>query len=132
MCGLHWVKTFDDKNLRRLNKLRWVKKSSDMVVYRFLDGDTILKSFDLLIHEIKVIGAWVQSGDFLFFATIPVQGMVIVKTDHGGRVADECVGIRVPAFWWLGSATEDAGEPSHKGTLAAARVGSESDHDGFL
>lgn len=124
MCSLHWVKTFDDKNLRRLNKLRRVKKSSDMVIYRFLNGNTTLKSFDLLIHEIKVISSWVQSGDFLLFPTVPIQGMVIVKTDHSGRVADECVGIRVPAFWWLGSATKDAGEPPHKGTFAAARVGS--------
>ena len=63
------MKTFNDENLGRLNKLRCVKKSSDVIINGFLDGDTTLESFDLLIHEIKVIGAWVQSSDSFLFAT---------------------------------------------------------------
>ena len=63
------MKTFNDENLRRLNKLRCVKKSSDVIINRFLDGYATLESFDLLIHEVKVIGAWVQSSDSFLFAT---------------------------------------------------------------
>lgn len=129
---LHRVKTFNDENLGRLNKLRRVKKSGDVIINRFLDGDTTLKSFDLLIHEIKVIGAWVQSSDSFLFTTGTVQGMVIIETDHSGRITDECVGIRVPAFRWLGCAAEDAREPPHESTFAASGVSSESNHDGLL
>ena len=103
------MKTFDDENLGRLNKLRCVEKSCDVIINRFLDGDATLESFDLLIHEIKVIGAWVQSSDSFLFATGPVQRMVIVETDHSGHVTDECVGVRVPSFWWLSCSTEDTG-----------------------
>jgi hypothetical protein len=59
------VQTLDDKNLGGLDELRWVEEASDMVVDLLLDCISFFDRLHLLIHEIKVVGPWVEGSDNL-------------------------------------------------------------------
>lgn len=122
------MQTFNDKNLWRRDKLRRVEEASDMVVDGLLDCLAIFDRLHLLIHEIKVVGPWVEGGHTVLLPAVPVQGMVVVEADHCGGVTDERVGVRVPALGRHRGATKDAGEPAHEGALAAPGVRRQANH----
>jgi hypothetical protein len=126
------VQTFDDKDLGRRDKLRRVEEAGDVVVDGLLDRLALLDRLHLLVHEVEVVGPRVERGDALLLPAGPVQGVVVVEAYHGRGVADERVGVRVPAPGRLRGAAEDAGEPAHEGALAAPGVRRQADHHGLV
>ena len=134
---VHRVKTFEDDDRGRLDLLRSVKSSVDVVVDGLHDGLSVLEGVDLLVHEVEVILKRVQGGESRNLTSLTVVKMVIIKADDGGEVRDQGVGF--PSIRGIESSSkrsdnissEDAGKTTHEGGLSASRVGGNTDNNGL-
>lgn len=122
------MKPFDDEDLGGLDELWRVEQPGDVVVDGLIHGLPFLESLNLLVHQVEVVGPRVERGDALLLPPGPVEGVVVVEADHGGGVADEGVGVGVPAPRGLRRAAKHAGEPPHEGALPAPGVSGQADH----
>ena len=126
---LHWVQTFNDKNLRGLDELRRIQETRNMIVNRLINRNPILESLNLFIHEIKVVGSRVKCSDTLLFPSSSIQWVIVIQAYHSGSVTDECVGVWVTPLWWLCSPTKDTGQPPHEGTFPTSWVCCQTYHN---
>jgi hypothetical protein len=122
------VQTLDDEDLRWRDDLRRVEQAGDVVVQGLIDGATLLDGPHLLVHEVEVSGPRVHRRDALRLPARAVQRVVVVEADHGDGVADERVGVRVPAPGRLRFAAEHAHQATQERALPAPGVGSQPDH----
>ena len=99
-----------------------------MVVDGLLHGLALLERLHLLVHEIEVVGERVQRRDGLLLAAVSVQRVVVIQADHRGGVADQRVGVWVPAPGWRRRASEHRRQPAHERRLPAPRISSQPDH----
>ena len=90
---VHGVQTLKDNDRSRFNCFRSVKCTIDVVVDGFFHSLPLLEGLDLFVHEIKVVLKWVQGGETGHLTSITVIKMVIIKTDHGGKVGHRSVGF---------------------------------------
>ena len=93
-----------------------------MVVDGLGDSFAFLESFDLLVHEVEVLGFGGKGGDLGFLATITIKRVVVIKADDGGHVTDQGVTVWVSTFRGLGDTAEDSGNTAHEGGLAASAM----------
>ena len=131
------VKTFNDDNRSGGNLLRSIKGSVDVVVNRFHNSLSLLKSLNVLEHEVELLLSGVKSGKSRNLTSFTVVKMVVIKTDDSSDVRNKSVGlpsaiVESTAKRSAHVTTKSGGHTTHEGRLSASRVGSESDDDGGL
>mmetsp|Transcript_138620 Transcript_138620/g.241068 ORF Transcript_138620/g.241068 Transcript_138620/m.241068 type:complete len:458 (+) Transcript_138620:220-1593(+) len=132
------VQTLNDHDGGRINLLRGVKGTVDVVVDGLGNALAGPQSVELLVHQIEVVLTLVQSGQTSHLATRAVVQMVVIQAHHGGLRGHQGVGLPTggrtesTAEGSGGTIAEDAGQTAHESGLTAARVSGNADQDGLL
>mmetsp|Transcript_4334 Transcript_4334/g.9805 ORF Transcript_4334/g.9805 Transcript_4334/m.9805 type:complete len:407 (+) Transcript_4334:94-1314(+) len=124
------VKSLDDEDLRRLDLLRRVHDTRDVVVDALVHALSLLERLDLLVHEVELLLLDVQRRLSGHLASLAIVEVVVVEADDGRHVTEQRVAVGVSAGGRRGVTSEHLRHTTHERRLATSGVRRESDDDG--